>query len=103
MKPHFPRGFDFFLVWILLHKTDSLLKTDRQGYYLEQTLYNWTQASESCNLVVSNRPLFLGQSITDIPILKPTASKQSIGRQPSDLHWIGATGTFTPWFELLGN
>ncbi|XP_061165974.1 uncharacterized protein LOC133174885 [Saccostrea echinata] len=102
MKPYVPRGLDFFLIWILFQKADSFLKSGRKGFYLEHTLNNWTQASESCNLVVSNRSLFIGLPITDIPILKSTTSDQSIELQQSGLHWIGATGTFTPWFELLG-
>ncbi|XP_062609664.1 uncharacterized protein LOC134271490, partial [Saccostrea cucullata] len=58
---------------------------------IEETPKTWREASESCNLVISNTTLRVGVPITDIPA--PTF-------RSAQVHWIGATGTFTPWFEL---
>ncbi|XP_062618263.1 uncharacterized protein LOC134279861 [Saccostrea cucullata] len=60
---------------------------------IEETPKTWREASESCNLVISNTTLRVGVPITDIPA--PTF-------RSAQVHWIGATGTFTPWFELAG-
>ncbi|XP_061165996.1 uncharacterized protein LOC133174920 [Saccostrea echinata] len=60
----------------------------------------WSEASKSCNLVVSNTSLSVGVPITDIPVLIHRSSAPTY--MSKDVHWIGATGTFTPWFELAG-
>ncbi|XP_062597958.1 uncharacterized protein LOC134259386, partial [Saccostrea cucullata] len=63
---------------------------------LEETKKTWSKASQSCNLLVSNTALPVGVPITDIPVLKHRSSLSE------DVHWIGATGTFTAWFEFAG-
>ncbi|XP_062583095.1 uncharacterized protein LOC134244864, partial [Saccostrea cucullata] len=67
---------------------------------IEETKKTWSEASQSCNLVVSNTPLRVGVPITDIPVVEYISSDPTY--KSEDLHWIGAIGTFTPWFELAG-
>ncbi|XP_062599569.1 uncharacterized protein LOC134261124, partial [Saccostrea cucullata] len=90
-----------FLVLILCHQSHSSCETVVKGLCLEETTQNWTEASDSCNLAVFNTPLSVGVSILGVPIFghrRPQAQRS----EPHDIHWIGATGEFTPWFKLLG-
>lgn len=54
----------------------------------------WKNASERCTLVGSKKTPSYAFRVKDIPL-----SKDTIGYP----HWVGATASFTPWFELLGN
>ncbi|XP_062567109.1 uncharacterized protein LOC134229382 isoform X1 [Saccostrea cucullata] len=88
------------LILILCHQSQSFCETVNKDPCIEEAKKTWSEASQSCNLVVSNTTLRVGVPITNIPVLRHRSS-DPINRS-DDVHWIGAIGTFTPWFELAG-
>ncbi|XP_062567094.1 uncharacterized protein LOC134229361, partial [Saccostrea cucullata] len=91
-----------FLVLILCHQSLSSCETVvKEGMCLEETTKNWTEASDSCTLAVFNTSLSVGVFILGLPMLdhrRPLVQRT----ESHDIHWIGATGEFTPWFKLIG-
>lgn len=71
--------------------------------HVEQTRRTWDNASQSCNLFGSDKAPSYVASDQDITFFRHNRPKATITPSPEDLYWIGATSTFTPWFELLGN
>ena len=70
------------------------------GLYINSVTKTWEDASRSCSLVGSDRPPSYDVNAQEIPVLW---SRYQGGKlQAGTLYWIGATATFTPWFELLG-
>ena len=70
------------------------------GLYINSTKKTWQDASRSCSLVGSDRSPSYDVNAQEITVLW----SRYIGGKPQagTLYWIGATATFTPWFELLG-
>eukprot|EP00105_Crassostrea_gigas_P024198 XP_011444369.1 PREDICTED: uncharacterized protein LOC105340159 [Crassostrea gigas] len=70
--------------------------------HVEQTRRTWDNASQSCNLFGSDKAPSYVASDQDITFFRHNRPKATITPSPEDQYWIGATSTFTPWFELLG-
>lgn len=70
--------------------------------HVEQTRMTWDNASQSCNLYGSDKTPSYVASDPDITFFLHNRPKATITPSTEDLYWIGATSTFTPWFELLG-
>ncbi|XP_048757847.2 uncharacterized protein LOC125668107 isoform X3 [Ostrea edulis] len=69
--------------------------------YLEQIPRTWEDASANCTLVRFNR--FPSYDVSKLPTIKyPPLEQARTGLNQADLLWVGATATFTSWFELLG-
>ena len=70
------------------------------GVYINSIKKTWKDASRSCSLVGSDRSPSYDVNAQEIPVL----GSRYPGERPQagTLYWIGATATFTPWFELLG-
>ena len=70
------------------------------GLYINSVTKTWKDASHSCSLVGSDRSPSYDVNAQEIPVVE---SRYRRGRpQAFTMYWIGATATFTPWFELLG-
>lgn len=67
--------------------------------YINQTRKSWDDASQSCTLVGSERAPSYDVIVQNIPVLQYPQTTHL----HDNLYWIGATATFTPWLELLGN
>ena len=70
------------------------------GLYIGPITKTWEDASRSCSLVGSDRSPSYDVNAQEITVLG--SSYQGRRPQARTLYWIGATATFTPWFELLG-
>ena len=70
------------------------------GLYINSVTKTWKDASRSCSLVGSDRSPSYDVNAQEITVLG--SSYQGRRPQAGTLYWIGATATFTPWFELLG-
>ena len=68
--------------------------------YINSVTKTWKDASRSCNLVGSDRSPSYDVNAQEITVLG--SSYQGGRPQARTLYWIGATATFTPWFELSG-
>nr|XP_022319683.1 uncharacterized protein LOC111122304 isoform X2 [Crassostrea virginica] len=73
---------------------------DIEGLYINSVTKTWKDASRSCSLVGSDRSPSYDVNAQEITVLD--SSYQGRRPQARTLYWIGATATFTPWFELLG-
>nr|XP_022318672.1 uncharacterized protein LOC111121612 isoform X1 [Crassostrea virginica] len=89
------------VVWGILPLWGLLAsQPDIKGLYIGPSTKTWKDASRSCSLVGSDRSPSYDVNAQEIPVL---GSRYQGGRpQAGTLYWIGATATFTPWFELLG-
>ena len=70
------------------------------GLYINSIKKTWKDASRSCSLVGSDRSPSYEVNAQEIPVLG--SSYRGEIPEAGTLYWIGATATFTPWFELLG-
>ncbi|XP_078316759.1 uncharacterized protein LOC111117937 isoform X4 [Crassostrea virginica] len=93
-------GFTLILLFISTPWGLQASPHDRKGLYINSTKKTWKDASRSCSLVGSDRSPSYDVNAQEIPVLW---SRYLGGKlQAGTLYWIGATATFTPWFELLG-
>ncbi|XP_061165993.1 uncharacterized protein LOC133174918 [Saccostrea echinata] len=103
MEKNVPHRREVLFIFTLCQQILTSSSVDTKGLYLDQSLKTWTQASKDCLLVTPNTTLSLGVPLRDIPILqRPTCKTTTRRPHHGDHLWIGAIGTFTPWFELLG-
>ena len=70
------------------------------GLYINSITRTWEDASRSCSLVGSDRSPSFDVNVQEIPVIG--SSYRGGKPQAGAFYWIGATATFTPWFELLG-
>ena len=92
--------FCLFIKFISEKCYDITSSSDFLGLYINSVTKTWKDASRSCSLVGSDRPPSYDVIAQEIPVL---GSRYQGGRpQAGTFYWIGATATFTPWFELLG-
>lgn len=87
--------FLFFIFYTQSHHAYGYIKHD---LYIEPTEKTWEEAFQSCPLVGSDRAPSYDVIVQNIPVLQHPCST----RGHENLYWIGATATFTPWFELSG-
>ncbi|XP_078316874.1 uncharacterized protein LOC144620374 [Crassostrea virginica] len=89
------------VVWVILPLLGLLAsQPDIKGLYINSITKTWRDASRSCSLVGSDRSPSYDVNAQEITVLG--SSYRGKRPQAGTLYWIGATATFTPWFELLG-